>query len=204
MDDLCQYADRPTSFLLRYVKLQPVAHFIIVICVLAAVACSVSTQFGIKFLVDSLSKGVGHANPWTAFALLCGFIAADNLLWRVAGWIAASSFVRVTGDMRREMFQHLMGHSPTYFSNRLPGMLTSRITATSNAAFTIENMFIWNVLPPCVATVAAIAFIAVVNLQMAAVLSIIAGIVVTVIFRVAAKGRPNSPGFRGKGRRSRR
>ena len=198
MDDLCHYANRPTGFLLRYVKLQPLSHLIILICVLAAVGCSVSTQFGIKFLVDSLSKGVGHANPWTAFALLCGFIAADNLLWRVAGWIAASSFVRVTGDMRREMFQHLMGHSPSYFSNRLPGMLTSRITATSNAAFTIENMFIWNVLPPCVATVGAIAFIAAVNLQMAAVLSLIAGIVVAVIFRVAAKGRPIHQDFAEK------
>ncbi len=100
--------------------------------------------------------------------------------------------------MRREMFQHLMGHSPSYFSNRLPGTLTSRITATSNAAFTIQNMFIWNVLPPCVATVGAIAFIAAVNLQMAAVLSVIAGIVVAVIFRVAAKGRPIHQDFAEK------
>ena len=36
-------------------------------------------------------------------------------------------------------------------------MLTSRITATSNAVFTVENMFVWNVLPPCIATVSAIA-----------------------------------------------
>ena len=32
-------------------------------------------------------------------------------------------------------------------------MLTSRVTATSNAVFTLENMFIWNVLPPCAAMV---------------------------------------------------
>ena len=34
----------------------------------------------------------------------------------------------------------------------MPGTLTSRITATSNAVFTLQNMFVWNVLPPCVAT----------------------------------------------------
>ncbi len=131
---------------------------------------SISTQYGIKFLVDCLSKGTpGQTNPWHALALLAGFIAADNLLWRVAGWIAASTFVRVTGDLRRELFEHLMGHSPSYFSKRLPGVLTSRITATSNASFTIENMFIWNVLPPCVATLAAIGFIATVSLKMAGV-----------------------------------
>ena len=78
---------------------------VILICVLGAVGFSVSTQYGIKFLVDSLSQGTpGRTNPWRALALLAGFIAADNLLWRVAGWIAASTFVRVTGDMRREIF----------------------------------------------------------------------------------------------------
>ncbi len=46
-----------------------------------------------------------------------------------------------------------MGHAPRYFADRLPGVLTSRITATSNALFTIEYLFMWNVLPPCVATV---------------------------------------------------
>ena len=80
-------------------------------------------------------------------------IAADNLLWRVAGWIASFTFVGVTGDLRRDLFRHLTGHSPSYFADRLPGTLTSRVTATSNAVFTVENMFVWNVLPPCAATV---------------------------------------------------
>ena len=64
----------------------------------------------------------------------------------------------MTGDLRRDLFRHLTGHSPSYFADRLPGMLTSRVTATSNAVFTVENMFVWNVLPPCVATVAAIGY----------------------------------------------
>ena len=190
MDDLCRYARRPVAFLLRYVKLQPVSHLIILTCVLGAVGFSVSTQYAIKFLVDCLSKGTpGQTNPWYALILLAGFIAADNLLWRVAGFIGASAFVRVTGDLRGELFEHLMGHSPNYFSNRLPGVLTSRVTATSNASFTVENMFIWNVLPPCVATIAAIGFIATVSLKMAACLTLIAAIVVVTIFRIAAKGK---------------
>ena len=71
---------------------------------------------------------------WTAFVLLVSLIAADNLLWRLAGWIASFTFVRVTGDLRRDLFRHLTGHSPSYFADRMPGMLTSRVTATSNAA----------------------------------------------------------------------
>jgi ATP-binding cassette subfamily B protein len=195
MAELCNYASRPLAFMFRYIRLHPVAHTVIVIAVLGAVTCSVGTQYGVKFLVDTLSKGhganAGHgADIWIAFALLGTLIACDNLLWRVAAWIANFAFVRVTGDLRRDLFRHLMGHSPGFFAERLPGMLTSRVTATSNAVFTAENMFIWNVLPPCVATVAAIALITTISLPMAGALALIAGVMVVLMFRLAAGGKP--------------
>jgi ATP-binding cassette, subfamily B, bacterial len=189
MAELTSYAASPFAFIFRYIRLRPISHAVILTAVLAAVCCSVCTQYGVKFLVDTLSSGE-NAAAWTAFFLLGALIAADNLLWRVAAWIANYAFVGVTGDLRRDLFSHLMGHSPSYFSERMPGMLTSRVTATSNAMFTAENMFMWNVLPPCVATVAAIALVLTISVPMAATLAVIAGIMVYVMFRLAAAGRP--------------
>src|SRR2546423_2467896 len=191
MDNLSGYAHRPLSFVLRYLRQRRAAHVIIISSVVLAVACSVGTQYGVKYLVDGLSAGPDRAGTvWLAFVLLMSLIAADNILWRVASWIASFTFVRVTGDLRRDMFRHLTGHAPSYFSDRLPGMLTSRITATSNAVFTVENMFVWNVLPPCIAVLAAIAFVMTVSPSMAVVLTIIGGIVVFGMFHLAAAGRP--------------
>jgi ATP-binding cassette subfamily B protein len=189
MAELTGYVASPLLFVFRYIRLRPWSHAIILIAVLSAVACSVGTQYGVKFLVDTLSHGPNGA-VWTAFVVLGGLIAADNLLWRVASWIANGAFVGVTGDLRRDLFRHLMGHSPSYFADRMPGMLTSRITATSNAVFTAENMFIWNVLPPCVATVAAIALVCTISVPMAGALALVAGVMVIVMFRFAAAGRP--------------
>ncbi|HWG05267.1 MAG TPA: ABC transporter transmembrane domain-containing protein, partial [Beijerinckiaceae bacterium] len=190
MEDLCRYRDRPLAIFGRYVARRRLAHACILLAVLGAVTCSVSTQYGVKFLVDTLSRGPGpDSRPWLAFAILVSFIAADNLLWRVASWIASYTFVQVTGDLRSELFRHLTGHAPGYFADRMPGVLTSRITATSNAVFQIENMFVWNVLPPCVATIGAIAFLTTVSLNMAAVLVVIAVIVLMAMFRIAAAGR---------------
>jgi ATP-binding cassette subfamily B protein len=189
MADLSGYASHPLAFIFRYLRLRPVSHAVILTAVLAAVICSVGTQYGVKYLVDTLSSGV-NAGVWTAFCLLGSLIAADNLLWRVASWIANFAFTGVTGDLRRDLFRHLTGHSPAYFADRLPGMLTSRVTATSNAVFTAENMFMWNVLPPCVATVAAIALVCTISMPMAGGLAIVAGIMVFLLFRLAARGRP--------------
>jgi len=199
MDNLSGYANRPLPFVLRYLRQRFAAHTVILTAVIAAVACSVGTQYGVKYLVDGLSAGPARAGSvWLAFVFLMSLIAADNFLWRIASWTASFTFVGVTGDLRRDIFRHLTGHAPSYFSDRLPGMLTSRITATSNAVFTVENMFVWNVLPPCIATIAAIALIGTVSLPMSAGLIIIAGGMVIAMFHLAAAGKPLHDDFADK------
>src|SRR5580704_3351394 len=190
MDDLCLYVSRPLGFMARYVVMRPLSHGLILLAVLGAVGCSVGAQYGVRSLVDALSGAHGAMPPWSAFALLATLIASDNMLWRVASFTASYAFVRATGDLRRDLFRHLTGHPPGYFAERLPGVLTSRITATSNAFFAVENMFVWNVLPPCVATAAAIALVGTVSSEMAAALILIAGVVVYAMFKIAAAGKP--------------
>jgi ATP-binding cassette, subfamily B, bacterial len=199
MDTLSGYAHRPVAFVLRYLRQRLASHLVILLAVVAAVVCSVGTQYGVKFLVDSLSAGPSDAGSvWLAFVLLMSLIAADNFLWRIASWTASFTFVGVTGDLRRDIFRHLTGHAPSYFSDRLPGMLTSRITATSNAVFTVENMAVWNVLPPCIATLAAIVLIGTVSLSMSAALIVVAGTMVFGIFHLAAAGKPLHDDFADK------
>jgi ATP-binding cassette subfamily B protein len=199
MDNLSGYSHRPFAFVLRYLRQRLASHVIILVAVAAAVACSVGTQYGVKYLVDGLAAGPTHDDSvWLAFGFLVTLIAADNFLWRIASWTASFTFVGVTGDLRRDIFRHLTGHSPSYFCDRLPGMLTSRITATSNAVFTVENMFVWNVMPPCIATVAAIALIGTVSLPMAAGLTVFSGAMVVAMFHLAAAGKPLHDDFADK------
>ena len=197
--DMSWYATRPWSFFYSYMRRRPVGHSVILTGVVLAVICSVTTQYGVKAVVDALGQGPGAATGvWMALALLCGLIAADNLLWRVAGFQAHFTFVGVTGDLRRDLFRHLTGHAPVFFTDRQPGTIASRITATSNAFFTIENMFVWNVLPPCVAAVAAIGLIGTVNLTMAAVLTVVFTIVIIAMFKIAAAGKPHHHDYADK------
>ena len=181
---------RPIGFLWHYVRRHPVGHTVIFVSVLAAVAASVSTQYGLKNLIDVVAAGpdAPGSNVWSAFLLLCAFIAADNLLWRVGGWVAARTYVAVTGDIRRDLFAHLSGHSPAWFADRLPGALAGRISATSNAAFTVANTGSWNVLPPVVAVLISIVYIGSVNPPLAAVLTALALGLGLLIYRLAKGG----------------
>ena len=198
MENPHAHVNRPFVFILCYIRHRFASHFVILIAVLAAVACSTATQYGVKSLVDALSGAPRAMAAWSAFALLVVLIAGDNLLWRVAGWIGSYTFVGVTGDLRRDLFRHLTGHSLGYFADRWPGTLSSRITAASNAIYTIENLFFWNVLPPCAATVAAIALVATVSAPMAAGLLFLASAMVLLMFRLAGAGRPLHHDFADK------
>ncbi|MBV9538761.1 MAG: ABC transporter ATP-binding protein [Acidisphaera sp.] len=160
--------------------------------VLLAVIFAVFTQYGMKHLIDVLARGPAQACDavWLAFALLCGLICADNAMWRVGGWAAARVFVAVSGDVRRDLFAHLSGHAPSYFAERLPGTLASRITATANAIYQTETTGAWNVLPPCVAVVVSIALITLVNPLMALTLVIVSTALAALIFQLARRGTP--------------
>ena len=182
-------SQRPVAFALRYVRRHALGHAVVLASVVLAVGCSIASQYSVKHLVDTLTAGK-HGPVWTAFALLAGLIAADNMLWRVGGWVASHCFVNVTGDLRRDLFHHLTGHSPGYFADRPPGTLAGRITATGNAIYTVENTFAWNVLPPLLAVAGSIAVMLTVSPLMALVLVAVSALLAAVLSVLAKNGRP--------------
>jgi ATP-binding cassette subfamily B protein len=186
------YHGRPLAFLAHYVARHRLGHGVVLGSVALAVIASVCTQYGLKWLIDVVARGPQGAGGevWLAFTFLCLLIATDNFMWRVGGWIAAHVFVRVTGDIRSDLFVHLAGHAPGYFAERMPGTLASRITATSNAVFQTENTMSWNTIPPCLAVAVAIVLIATVNPVMALTLAVVAALMAAVVFRLAARGTP--------------
>ena len=71
MDQLSGYARRPFAFVLRYLRRRLAAHLVILTAVVAAVACSVGTQYGVKHLVDNLSAGASqNGGGWLALIFL--------------------------------------------------------------------------------------------------------------------------------------
>lgn len=115
LENLASYSRRPVAFLMRYVRGRRKAHAVVVAAVTGAVVCSVVTQYAVKLLVDTLAGSQPTSGAiWLTFTLVVALIAGDNLLWRVAGWVGNSTFVGVTGDVRRDLFRHLTGHAPSY------------------------------------------------------------------------------------------
>ena len=194
--DLTRYRHRPLAFLWRCAMKHKLGHATILVSVILAVFAAVSTQYGLKTLIDAVSKGVGGGGDvWGAFVLLCGLITADNLMWRVGCTVAAYTYVRVTGDVRRELFGHLSGHSPSYYAERLPGTLAGRITATAQSVYQTENVLAWNVLPPILAVGMAIFYISAVAPLMALSMAGVSAAMAGIVFLLARNGTPRHAAY---------
>ncbi len=186
---LAQYAARPFGLLFRYVLQHPFGHLLVLGSITAAIGCSLGSQFAIKTLIDALPLGRAHPERLVeAFVVIVALLFADSLFWRLAGLAGVRTFVAVTGDVRRELFGYLTGHSTDYFSNAQPGMLASRISATANAIFTIENTTAWSALPPLLSVLGAIALIGWVSIGMASALVAVSIVMTVFLFLLARKG----------------
>ncbi|MEX4001564.1 ABC transporter ATP-binding protein [Paraburkholderia sp. EG285A] len=186
---LLRYARKPISLLLRYVRAHPYGHLVVLSGIVAAIACSLGAQFATKNLIDTLPAGHAHpARVVEAFLIIVALLFADNLFWRLAGLAGVRTFVAVTGDVRRELFGYLTGHSPAYFSNVQPGMLASRISATAIAIFTIENMAAWSAIPTLLSVLGSVVLIGSVSKGMAFALAGICVCMTAFLFWIARKG----------------
>jgi ATP-binding cassette subfamily B protein len=185
---------RPLWFVLNATAHHKFAHIVILLSVFTGVGCSVASQYAVKHIVDVLARH-DVAAVWTAFIWLAALIATDNLSWRVGGWVAARTFVTVTGDIRKILFNHTLGHAPGFFTRSRAGMLAGRISATGNAVFRIENMTVWNVLPPLIAVIGSILMIALVDRLMGVVLIVVSALLGTALGLLAFKGRDLHHGY---------
>jgi ATP-binding cassette, subfamily B, bacterial len=186
---LARDARKPLVFMMQYVGRRSAAHVCILLGIVAAVACALGSQFAIKNLIDALAAGRAYREPVvTAFVVVVVLLLADSLLWRLAGWISVRTFVAVTGDVRRQLFGYLHGHSHAFFSNVLPGALASRVSATANAVFAIENAVAWSALPPLLSVLGAIGVLGLVSPLMSLSLLLVSACMATLLFWLAGKG----------------
>ena len=197
---LPRYASRgPGRFLLHYVGRRLGSHMVVLLAVFAAVGCAIGAQYGVKNLVDALSSpDVNDPRLWGAVGMLLALVAGDNLLWRLAGWVATYAFVAVGGDLRLDLFDHLSGHGTRYFADQFPGALAGRISTAANTAWTIENSLTWTTIPPGTAVLSSIALLSTINWRMTAVLFMIVAILAAVIAKLAASGHDLHARFAGR------
>ncbi|WP_234974749.1 ABC transporter ATP-binding protein [Variovorax paradoxus] len=175
---------------------RPVAFGGLLALIVAAAACSVGVQYGMKLIVDTMADNDRSSRAiWNWLALFIVLIAAESALWRLSGWLGCITVVNSGVDVRLDLFRHLSGHSLDYFSRHLAGSLGNRVTATAGATGAIFGTLIWKILPPCVDFVGAVVVLCTIDVRMALTLIGFVGLVAAFMFAFGRRARPLQQAF---------
>lgn len=159
--------------------------------IVAAAACAVGVQYGMKLIVDTMAVGDRESDAiWYWVAMFIALIALESVFWRLGGWLGCNTVVSTGVDIRLDLFRHLAGHPMRYFSEHLAGSLGNRVTVTAGATGAIYGTLIWKILPPIVDFLGAIVVLVTIDHRMAWVLIGFVALVAAIIMVFGSRGRP--------------
>ncbi|CAN5327395.1 ABC transporter ATP-binding protein [soil metagenome] len=191
-----------SGFLLRYVRARRGAFTALMLLVVAAAACAVAVQYGMKLIVDAMAAPNRSTVPiWGLLGWFIGLIAIESALWRIAGMLGCRTVVATGVDIRLDLFARLTGQSMRFFGEHLAGSLGGRITATAGASGALYGNLTWRIAPPIVDFLGAIAVFLTIDPPMAAALVAFVAVVAALIVRVGHAGRPLHQAYAEQGAR---
>lgn len=180
-----------TPFLMRYVRRHFAISMALLSIVTAGALCAVAAQYGLKLLVD----GMTAASPNREHVLLClglflGLLGGESVCWRLGGFLGSRTIIRMSEDIRIDLFEAVSARSWQFFNGQASGALAGRITASATSASAVMRTVVWSVLPPVMDLVGSVVVLATIDWRIGGVLVVVAGVATFVLHRMGRRGFP--------------
>jgi ATP-binding cassette subfamily B protein len=186
-----EFPDRPLAFLWHYIRRRPLLHAAALVSVVGAASFACVAQFGLKLIVDAMAAGPQQiARVWWALALFAALLAGESVLWRCGSWFGYRAVLIDKAEAKLDLFNHLIGHSSRYFSDRMGGSLANRISSTGDSLQQAFSAALFNIAPVCADFCAALVMLATVEWHLVAALFGFVLVAAATLIRLSQRGMP--------------
>ncbi|MBV8935409.1 MAG: ABC transporter ATP-binding protein, partial [Alphaproteobacteria bacterium] len=186
-----EFPHRPMAFLFHYIKRRPWLHVAALLSVVGAASFACVAQFGLKLIVDAMAAGPQQiTRVWWALAFFATLLAGESVLWRCGSWFGYRAILVDKAEAKLDLFNHLIGHSSRYFSDRLGGSLANRISSTGDSVQQVFSAVLFNIAPVCADFCAALAMLATVEWHLVAALFGFVFVAAGTLIRLSQRGMP--------------
>jgi ATP-binding cassette, subfamily B, bacterial len=186
-----EFPDQPLAFLWHYIRRRPLLHAAALVSVVGAASFACVAQFGLKLIVDAMAAGPQQiVRVWWALALFAGLLASESALWRFGSWLGYRAILIDKAEAKLDLFNHLIGHSSRYFSDRMGGALANRISSTGDSLQQAYSAVLFNIAPVCADFCVALAMLATVEWHLVAALFGFVLVAAGTLFRLSRRGMP--------------
>ena len=94
-----------------------------------------------------------------------------EIFFRLSGFLGAYLFPRLEASVRMSMFDYVLGHSHSYFSNRMPGAIANKISDMPQSMTRLIEQVIHLLLPVALALIISTIFFARISVYFALILA---------------------------------
>ena len=186
-----EFPDQPLAFLWHYIRRRPLLHAAALVSVVGAASFACVAQFGLKLIVDAMAAGPQQiVRVWWALALFAALLASESALWRFGSWFGYRAILIDKAEAKLDLFNHLIGHSSRYFSDRMGGALANRISSTGDSLQQAYSAVLFNIAPVCADFCVALAMLATVEWHLVAALFGFVLVAAGALFRLSQRGMP--------------
>ena len=186
-----EFPDQPLAFLWHYIRRRPLLHAAALVSVVGAASFACVAQFGLKLIVDAMAAGPQQiVRVWWALALFAALLAGESALWRFGSWFGYRAILLHQAEAKLDLFNHLIGHSSRYFSDRMGGALANRISSTGDSLQQAYSAVLFNIAPVCADFCVALAMLATVEWHLVAALFGFVLVAAGMLFRLSQRGMP--------------
>ena len=153
---------------------------------------AVSAQYGLKLLVDEMTRGdrTPSNGVFLGLGLFLGLLAAESACWRLGGWLGSRLVIKVGEGIRLDLFERVASRSWTFFNANASGAIAGRILAATTAGTSVLRTVVWNVLPPLTDLFGSIVVLTTVDWHIAAGLVVAGGAATYGLHRLGRRGFP--------------
>jgi len=134
--------------------------------VLGNIVAIITPLFYKQFFDIIAGEGDKLIIAWKLFALIfyvAGFNGLFWILYRVATWANNAYEPKVMANLKQQSYDHLMGHSYSFFVNNFAGSLVQKVNRFARAFERITDDLIWNLLPLFVRIIAILVVVFFIN-----------------------------------------
>jgi ATP-binding cassette subfamily B protein len=177
--------------LLRYLRRHLGMSMNLMATIAAGSVCAVAAQYGLKLLVDAMTAtSVDRRHVLFCLSLFLGLLGMESVCWRLGGVLGSRTIIRVSEDIRIDLFEAVSKRSWQFFNGQASGALAGRITAAAASATAVMRTVVWSVLPPVIDLLGSVVVLATIDWRIGVALIFVAGVSTFVLHWIGQRGFP--------------
>lgn len=145
---------------------------------------SVVLPYILKRLIDALSHSdspetlVSALTAWGGLYVV--FLVAMFISWRASGFFGIPWLARSKAYSFEQLYDYVVLHSHTYFSNRFAGAIANKISHASDGADDLMEDLVWHYYPSVLSLCGTLALLFITDMRLAGVFGVLVIVLVSV------------------------